>query len=71
LTRFIPRISFSNQLRYEPRDDTRVACDARYPDGIRDRALLIVGYFGLLRRSEPVAIEVAHIAFAPERVGGD
>lgn len=41
------------------------AVDAPHPADVRDRALLIVGYFGLLRRSELVAIEVSHVKFAP------
>lgn len=38
------------------------------PKGVRDRALLTVGFFAALRRSELVALEVADVAFAPEGV---
>jgi site-specific recombinase XerD len=38
------------------------------PRGLRDRALLLVGWAAALRRSELVAIEVADLAFEPEGV---
>ncbi len=34
--------------------------------GLRDRALLLVGFAGALRRSELVAIDREHLRFAPE-----
>jgi site-specific recombinase XerD len=40
-------------------------CDAGL-SGTRDRALLLLGYAGALRRSELVAIERAHLSFTPE-----
>ena len=36
------------------------------PAGLRDRALLLVGWFGAFRRSEIVALVVADVTFAPE-----
>lgn len=36
--------------------------------GLRDRALLLVGFGGGLRRSEPVAIRVEHLTWRPEGV---
>jgi integrase len=36
--------------------------------GLRDRALLLLGFAGAFRRSELVAIQVEHLRFAPEGV---
>ena len=38
--------------------------------GLRDRALLLVGWAAALRRSELVALEVADLGFEPEGCGG-
>ena len=40
------------------------AIDAPHPVSSRDQALILVGYFGLLRRSELVDIQIGHIKFA-------
>jgi len=34
--------------------------------GLRDRALITLGFAGALRRSELVALDVADLAFVPE-----
>src|SRR4051812_29643217 len=57
----------------EPHDDyprTSCYCQPATPasyrrDGYRDRALLSLGMMGALRRSELVAIDVAHVEAAP------
>ncbi len=36
------------------------------PRALRDRALLLVGFAGALRRSEVVALDVADLRFVPE-----
>lgn len=43
-------------------------CPASTLEGIRNRALLLVGFAGAFRRSELVAIEVADLAWSPEGV---
>jgi integrase len=42
-------------------------CGTR-PVDLRDRALLLLGYAGALRRSELVAVELAHLSFTAEGV---
>src|ERR687888_176722 len=37
--------------------------------GLRDRALLLVGFGGAFRRSEPVSLDVADVRFAREGPG--
>jgi integrase len=44
------------------------ACDVRTVIGLRDRALLLVGFAGAFRRSELVGIEVRHLAISGEGV---
>ena len=42
------------------------ACRTRSLADLRDRALLLLGYAGALRRAELVAIEREHVSFTPE-----
>jgi integrase len=42
------------------------ACDVRTVIGLRDRALLLLGFAGAFRRSELVGIEVRHLAVSAE-----
>ena len=52
-------------------DDLRVITRDHLPDGakgIRDRALLLLGFAGAFRRSELVGIDHEHIEFVPEGV---
>jgi integrase len=44
------------------------ACDVRTAIGLRDRALLLLGFAGAFRRSELVGIEVRHLAISGEGV---
>ncbi len=43
------------------------AIDAPHPTDLRDRALLLVDYFGLLRRSEVVTLRIEDVVFDTER----
>ena len=45
------------------------ACRTRSLADLRDRALLLLGYAGALRRAELVAIEREHVSFTPEGLG--
>ena len=45
-----------------------VATCERNLTGLRDRALLLIGFAGALRRSELVSIERAHVTFSPEGI---
>jgi site-specific recombinase XerC len=38
------------------------------PAGLRDRALLLVGFAGAFRRSELVSLDIADLAFVPSAV---
>src|SRR4051812_9582028 len=44
------------------------ACRTRSLADLRDRALLLLGYAGALRRAELVAVEREHVSFTPEGV---
>jgi site-specific recombinase XerD len=47
---------------------TAAACDVRTPIGLRDRALLLIGFAGAFRRSELVSLDQRDLAFGPEGV---
>ena len=66
----IKSVHGSKQVQKDPvlTEDLRVMLRA-IPDtllGLRDRALLLVGFAGAFRRSELVSLDVADIAFKPE-----
>ncbi len=45
------------------------AIHAPYPVNLRDRAIMLVAYFGLLRRSELVSLMIEQVAFEPRDAG--
>ena len=49
-----------------PDPDRSGTADARFLRGVRDRALILVGFAGALRRSELAGIEVEHVRFNPK-----
>ena len=42
-------------------------CDSR-PIGVRDRAILLIGFAGAFRRSEIVGLDVKHLAWGNDRL---
>jgi site-specific recombinase XerD len=65
--RGIRRTVGSPPTRKAPATADRIVAMARMPDagikGLRDRALLLLGFAGAFRRSELVALDVADLAF--------
>jgi len=49
-----------------PEADRSGTADARFLRGVRDRALILVGFAGALRRSELARMKRGHVAFNPE-----
>lgn len=69
--RGIRRLSTRGVIKKEPAVDEQIksmvdTCDAATFQGLRDRALLLLGFAGAFRRSELVALDVADLKVTPE-----
>jgi integrase len=69
--RGIRRLSTRGIVKKEAAVDEQIkkmvdACDPATYQGMRDRALLLMGFAGALRRSELVALDVAHLKLSDE-----
>src|SRR5882762_2862129 len=69
--RGIRRLSTRGVVKKEAAGDEQIktmvdTCDAATYQGQRDRALLLFGFAGALRRSELVALDVAHLKVSDE-----
>jgi site-specific recombinase XerC len=69
--RGIRRLSTRGVVKKEAAVDEQIkkmvdTCDTATYQGQRDRALLLIGFAGALRRSELVALDVAHLKLSDE-----